>query len=100
MHSGPRTKPSAAGDIAAWFAAKIQTFQLEIRSRRLAPDVAAERIRSRLAAYTFGTPLSLAEALGDACEMLDHWTLHATHPGYFGLFVPNTHQAGIWGDAL
>jgi glutamate/tyrosine decarboxylase-like PLP-dependent enzyme len=32
--------------------------------------------------------------------MLRHWTLHATHPRYFGLFVPNTLEAGIWADAL
>ncbi|MDB4891626.1 MAG: Pyridoxal-dependent decarboxylase [Gemmatimonadetes bacterium] len=32
--------------------------------------------------------------------MLRRWTLHATHPRYFGLFVPGTHEAGIWADAL
>ena len=32
--------------------------------------------------------------------MLTHWTVHVTHPRYFGLFNPSVRQAGILADAL
>ena len=32
--------------------------------------------------------------------MMRRWTLHSTHPRYFGLFNPDVHEAGVWGDAL
>ncbi|HEU4533022.1 MAG TPA: pyridoxal-dependent decarboxylase, partial [Polyangiaceae bacterium] len=33
-------------------------------------------------------------------RMLRDWTLHCTHPRYFGLFNPSVHEAGVWADAL
>src|SRR4029078_11394707 len=49
---------------------------------------------------TFAHQTPRPDALRDVADMLRQWTLHATHPRYFGLFVPGTHEAGIWADAL
>lgn len=70
------------------------------RHLRVTPAASGAELRQRLAPYTFARQVPLLDALRDVADMLRRGTLHATHPRYFGLFVPRTHEAGIWGDAL
>jgi len=85
---------------AQFIANEIESLHGDIRNLRVAPVVSSQEIRDRLEAYTFAHEVPLEESLPDVAEMLRNWTLHATHPRYFGLFVPNTLEAGIWADAL
>ncbi len=85
---------------AQFIAREIQAFRDDVRNLRVAPTVSSAEIRRRLASYTFAQQVPLTDALRDVADMLRHWTLHAAHPRYFGLFVPGTHEAGIWADAL
>jgi glutamate/tyrosine decarboxylase-like PLP-dependent enzyme len=87
-------------DSAQFIADEIQAVRDDIRNLRVAPTVSAADIRQRLEPYTFAHELPLADALRDVADMLKQWSLHPTHPRYFGLFVPGTHEAGIWADAL
>jgi len=50
--------------------------------------------------FSFAEPRPLDAILADVADMMRRWTLHATHPRYFGLFNPDVHEAGVWGDAL
>lgn len=79
---------------------ELERFRSDARSLRVAPTVSGADVRSRLQPYTFVRAVPLDEALADVSDMLRRWTLHATHPRYFGLFVPGVHEAGIWADAL
>jgi aromatic-L-amino-acid decarboxylase len=93
--------PDRAPESAAQFVAReIQGFREDARQLRVAPTVSGAEIRQRLESYTFAHQMPLVDALRDVAGMLRQWTLHATHPRYFGLFVPGTHEAGIWADAL
>src|SRR4029079_5192458 len=40
------------------------------------------------------------DARRDVAQLRGRAPRRATHPRYFGLFVPGTHEAGIWADAL
>lgn len=82
------------------FAHQMATFRTDVRDLRVAPTVSSLEIRRRLESYTFAHQVPLSSAMHDVAEMLRQWTLHATHPCYFGLFVPAVHEAGIWADAL
>lgn len=79
---------------------ELRDFGDRARSLRVASDVTSAEIRRRLERYTFAQQVPLVDSLRDVADMLQRWTLHATHPRYFGLFVPGVHDAGIWGDAL
>lgn len=94
------TEDQACSDPARLIAREIQSLADEVRNLRVAPTVTGDEIRRRLDAYTFAEQLPLHDALRDVADMLRLWTLHATHPRYFGLFVPGTLEAGIWADAL
>jgi aromatic-L-amino-acid/L-tryptophan decarboxylase len=94
------TSVNAANATAEFVRHEIDRFQSSIRNLSVAPHIDAESIRSRLHGYDFETPRSLEHAIRDVASMLRDWTLHNTHPRYFGLFNPGVHEAGIWADAL
>ena len=87
-------------DAAQFIAHEVQAFRAGIRDLRVAPVISSGDIRRRLELYTFAQQMPLTDALRDVADMLRQWTLHPTHPRYFGLFVPGVHEAGIWADAL
>ena len=86
---------------AAFVAREVERFPDEIRSLSVAPDVTPAEIRAHLASlFSFDEPRPLEAILADVSAMMRRWTLHGTHPRYFGLFNPDVHEAGVWGDAL
>ena len=87
-------------DPAQFIAGELAFVRDDIRTLRVTSAVTSAEIRRRLAPYTFAHEVPLADALGDVTDMLRRWSLHAAHPRYFGLFVPGTHEAGVWADAL
>src|SRR5678816_61620 len=86
---------------AAFVAHEVERFPAEVRALPVAPDVAPAEIRAYLTErFSFADPKPLDAILADVAAMMRRWTLHATHPRYFGLFNPDVHEAGVWGDAL
>jgi aromatic-L-amino-acid/L-tryptophan decarboxylase len=85
---------------AAFVVREVVAFRTAVQSVPITPDVSAASIREQLASYTFDRAVQLDDAMRDAAAMIRRWTLHATHPRHFGLFVPGVHQAGILGDPL
>ncbi|MFC5185980.1 pyridoxal phosphate-dependent decarboxylase family protein [Actinomadura harenae] len=57
-------------------------------------------IRRHLERYDFDGAMTPEAVLGDTAAMLRRWTVHTTHPGYFGLFNPNPAPLGVLGDLL
>ena len=85
----------SSANAAQFIADELQFIRDDVRSLRVTPNVTSTEIRARLAPYNFEQEVQLDDALRDVADMLRNWTLHATHPRYFGLFVPGTHEAGI-----
>lgn len=98
---GRRLAHLARPDGSAQFVRQeVRAFPRDVTQLRVAPIVSSQEILRRLEQYTFARPMLLSDALRDVADMLRSWTLHSTHPRYFGLFNPGVHEAGIWGDTL
>jgi aromatic-L-amino-acid decarboxylase len=50
--------------------------------------------------YDFEQPRPAPAVVADVLERLQQWTVHTTHPRYFGLFNPTPTAAGIAGELL
>ena len=71
-----------------------------VRGRPVTPQLAEAELAARLAAYDFEAPRALPELIEEAADLLEQGSLHATHPRYFGLFVPGVTEAGVVAEAL
>jgi aromatic-L-amino-acid decarboxylase len=79
---------------------EILEFQRTVGELPVAPDVTPDEIRNSLSKYDFREPVDLQQLLEDVASHLRRWSLHVTHPRYFGLFNPSTRLAGVIADAL
>ena len=80
---------------------EIQAFPADLRDLPVWTQASPREIRAQLESrYTFDTPVPLETVAADAMQLLRQWTVHVTHPRYFGLFNPSVRQAGILADAL
>jgi glutamate/tyrosine decarboxylase-like PLP-dependent enzyme len=79
---------------------EIADFERSVGDLPVAPAVTAAEIRERLRTYDFARPVALDALLNDVIDLLRQWSLHVTHPRYFGLFNPTTRRAGIVADSL
>jgi glutamate/tyrosine decarboxylase-like PLP-dependent enzyme len=66
----------------------------------VSPALSDAQIREQLGAADFGEPRALGPLVDRIGALLAGGTLHATHPRYFGLFVPGVRPAGVIGDTL
>lgn len=100
--TAPDTGGAAAhGGVLQRVVAEIESFRKEIRELPVARSAELHALRSDLAArYRLDRPVPLDELVADVCGLLRTWSVHVTHPRYFGLFNPSVRLAGIVGDAL
>lgn len=85
-----------------------QTLQTEIgrflqdsRSWPISSEISPAQLRRELEnRYTFEQSVSLEEVTEDAMRLLRDYTVHVTHPRYFGLFNPSVRYAGVVADVL
>src|SRR5437879_441532 len=92
------TDPS---DALALLLQELKSFPNDVRTLPVAPAIVGDLMRRHLEAkYSFDSKTSLETVLPDVMRMMRQWSLHTTHPRYFGLFNPPTQLAGIVGDAL
>jgi glutamate/tyrosine decarboxylase-like PLP-dependent enzyme len=81
--------------------AEIQDFTAGVCDLPVRPHVTPSEVRTDLESrYDFAAPVPLAAVAADVSRLLRAWTVHVTHPRYFGLFNPSVRQAGIVADAL
>ncbi|MEV5571887.1 pyridoxal-dependent decarboxylase [Spirillospora sp. NPDC052269] len=72
----------------------------DVRDLPVTPDADPHAVRLHLERYDFDAALKPDAVLDDTAAMLRRWTVHTTHPGYFGLFNPNPAPMGVLGDLL
>lgn len=63
-------------------------------------DVDPQTIRQALARYDFAEAVDRDALLGEVIKLSEAWTLHSTHPRYFGLFNPPSLPITVAADAL
>ncbi len=80
---------------------EIQRFRRDSRSTPILPEISPAELRKELEdRYTFEGPISLEELTEDVIRLLRDYSLHSTHPRYFGLFNPSIRYASIVADTL
>jgi aromatic-L-amino-acid decarboxylase len=81
-------------------ARRWEEWQAHVRERPVVPVLSHGALAARLGAYDFQQPRDLEALTADVADLLEQGSLHATHPRYFGLFVPGVRPAGIVADLL
>jgi glutamate/tyrosine decarboxylase-like PLP-dependent enzyme len=80
---------------------ELENFPRDVRDLRVSPRVDPEELRAELEShYPFDAPVPPETLTEEVIRMLRAWTVHVTHPRYFGLFNPSVRQASIIADAL
>lgn len=92
---------SAYRDVWQRVIAEIESFRNGIRDLPVSRAPEPRALRSELAArYDLDRPVPLDALVADVSRLLRTWSVHVTHPRYFGLFNPSVRMAAIIGDAL
>ncbi len=81
-------------------ARRFHRWNASVRQHPVTPRLSDEVLAARVAAYGFEQPRELPDLVEEAADLIEQGSLHATHPRYFGLFVPGVTEAGVAGDAL
>lgn len=80
---------------------EMESFTAGIREIPVSRSVTPGEVRAELGSrYSLQHPVPLETVMADVSRWLRAWSVHVTHPRYFGLFNPSVRTAGIVGDAL
>ena len=71
-----------------------------VREMPVAEAATPDAVRGRLAEYTFDAPVAPATLLADVADLLERWSVHVTHPRYFGLFNPSVIPVSAAGELM
>lgn len=72
----------------------------QIATRPVGQQADLGRLRSALASYDFDEPAAPDAVIDEVTALLREYTVHTTHPRYFGLFNPTPTQLGVVGETL
>lgn len=72
----------------------------QIAGRPVSGAIDLDRLRSAVGAYDFAAPADPAAVLDEVVALLREYTVHTTHPRYFGLFNPTPTLLGVVGETL
>ncbi len=78
----------------------VRAYPGGLSSASISNQVAPKVIRESLKKYDFGKPLPLDLLTQEVSDLFSKWSLHVSHPGYLGLFIPATTEASVVADAL
>ena len=81
--------------------AEITDFYAQVPELPITPEVSPGTIRSYLAEHCdLSTANPLESISADVVGTMRRWSLHSTHPRYFGLFYPTDNLPSVVADAL
>lgn len=78
----------------------IDNFRANIRDIRVSRPVQQEEVVGELQRYDFRDPVPLGQLTQEVVRLLREYSVHVTHPRYFGLFNPGVHDSGIVAETL
>ena len=80
---------------------EVGHFYDEVGELDVTPVVAPADIRHHLQSrYGFDAPIDAEDLILDIARVLGRWTVHVTHPRYFGLFNPSVLPITVAADAM
>lgn len=84
----------------AYLLQELENYYGETGSLPVSPQLNKEMINEYVHQHTFQTPLDYDEAIEHVVNGLTQFTVHTSHPKYFGLFNPRSNVAGILADTI
>jgi aromatic-L-amino-acid/L-tryptophan decarboxylase len=95
-------QPPRTGDETVWdvVVRQARTWPHAVADHPVTPTLSDTQIGEHLSVGDFAEPRQLTQLVERVGKLLADGTLHATHPRYFGLFVPGVRTAGVIGDTL
>ncbi|MEZ4774722.1 MAG: pyridoxal-dependent decarboxylase [Bacteroidia bacterium] len=79
---------------------RLESYYAHTKSLAVAPVLDRETIIQAARKFDFNHPVNPREALLDIIGSLEKFTVHTSHPAYFGLFNPRSNFAGIMADLI
>ncbi|MGD9094068.1 MAG: pyridoxal-dependent decarboxylase [Anaerolineales bacterium] len=80
---------------------EIEQYRHQIHFLPIQPVALPSQLRAELnERYPFSSPIPLEEVVEDVTRLLREYTVHVTHPRYFGLFNPSVRYASILADTI
>jgi len=101
--TGPGIEPEAEllRHLFERLGSEAEALERGIRDLRVASGVRPDAVRRHLEErYDFTRQVPVDELLDDVVAMLRRWSVHVTHPRYFGLFNPSVRPVAVAADAL
>ena len=99
MTSPPQPGPGVDA-VLQRLAQEITDYEAVLEDLPVTPAVSPAEIRDHLSRYDFARPIPLERLTREVAQLLRQWSLHVSHPRYFGLFNPTVRRAGVVADAL
>jgi len=78
----------------------INEFRKTIRHLPVVRPIERQEVQDELKRYDFQHRIPLGALTDDVVRLLRTYSLHVTHPRYFGLFNPGVREAGIVAETL
>jgi aromatic-L-amino-acid/L-tryptophan decarboxylase len=94
------TEVAAPHDPLQIVADRIRRWPTNVRRSSVTPVLSADDVDCWIAAQDLSQPHDLGALVSNVIDVLERGGLHATHPRYFGLFVPGVDRAGVIADVL
>jgi aromatic-L-amino-acid/L-tryptophan decarboxylase len=92
--------PDAAARLWRRVADILRAEREQIAGRPVSGPVDLDGLRSAVGSYDFARPADPEVVIDDVAALLRAYTVHTTHPRYFGLFNPSPTLTGVIGEAL
>jgi len=78
---------------------RVDAFRDNPKGQRVSPSLDRDHILE-LVNHDFSKPLNCQDAVDKVVSGLEKYTVHTTHPKYFGLYNPRSNFAGILADFI
>ncbi|MEN7546992.1 aminotransferase class V-fold PLP-dependent enzyme [Rapidithrix thailandica] len=79
---------------------RLEEYYENTSRQKVAPALEMQAIRKLVEQHDFQKPLVAREALEHVLKGLSEFTVHTSHPSYFGLFNPRSNFPGILADVI
>ena len=79
---------------------RLEQYYSETASREVSPNLNIDEIQNFIRNQAFDKEENPSKAIQHVLDGLDKYSVHTSHPNYFGLFNPRSNYAGILADLI
>ena len=87
-------------EIMEYLIPELENYYSNTEKLRVAPPLDIKEIRDLVSAEDFNTPEDIRNAVNMVISALRKYSVHISHPRYYGLFNPRSNFASILADLI